>query len=231
MATNSEPTRAASTDEPRGSAFHRRDLLLLVVFLVAVGALAAVLIHGRPAAKVLGATSVKRSDYAGYVLDPAKPAPPLRLKSYLGASVNIADYRGKAVLVTFLYTHCPNVCPIIASKLHTALAQMPSSERREVEIIAVSVDPSGDTPASVAQFLAAHEMTGEMQYLLGTSGVLARVWTQWGVGSRRDSGNPELVAHTALIYGITGRGKIKTIYSSSFASSDIVRDVPKLAAA
>jgi len=70
-----------------------------------------------------------------------------------------------------------------------------------------------------------------MQYLLGTSAVLARVWSQWGVGSRRDAGNPELVAHTALVYGITGRGQIETIYSSSFAPSDIVRDVPKLAAA
>ena len=84
--------------------------------------------------------------------------------------------------------------------------------------------------ASVAQFLAAHEMTGRMQYLLGSASVLARVWSAWGVGSRRDTGNPELVAHTALVYGITAHGRIRTIYSSSFAPSDIVRDVPRLAA-
>ena len=41
---------------------------------------------------------------------------------------------------------------------------------------------------------------------------------------------PILVAHTALIYGITGHGKIKTVYSSSFTASEIVRDVPRLAA-
>ena len=231
MATDSEPTRAASTAEPGGSGFRRRDLLLLVVFLAAVGALALVLIHGKAPTKVLGSSSVRRSGYAGFVLDPAKSAPQLALRSYLGEPVNIADDRGKAVLVTFLYTHCPNVCPIITSKLHTALTQMPAGERREVRIIAVSVDPRGDTPASVAQFLAVHGMTGEMQYLLGTASALAKVWTEWGVGSRRDTGNPELVAHTALVYGITADGKIKTIYSSSFAPSDIVRDVPRLAAA
>jgi protein SCO1/2 len=230
MATDSEPTSAASSPEPSGSAFRRRDLLLALVFLVVVGALAAVLIHGRPAPTALGASSVRTSSYAGYELNPAKPAPPLTLKSYLGVPVNIADYRGKAVLVTFLYTHCPNVCPIITSKLHSALVAMPASERAEVEIIAVSVDPRGDTPASVAQFLAAHEMTGRMQYLLGSASVLARVWSAWGVGSRRDTGNPELVAHTALVYGITAHGRIRTIYSSSFAPSDIVRDVPRLAA-
>ncbi len=231
MATDSEPTNAASTPGPSGPAFRRRDLVLLVTFVVAVGALAAVLIHGPAKTKVLGASSVRSDSYAGFVLDPAKPAPPLALKNSLGEPVNIADYRGRAVLVTFLYTHCPNVCPIITSKLHTALVEMPSKERREVEIIAVSVDPRGDTPASVAQFLAAHEMTGKMQYLLGSASALTRVWAHWGVGSKGDAGNPELVAHTALIYGITGRGKIETIYSSSFAASDIVRDVRRLAAA
>ena len=220
MATDSEPTRAASTAEPNGPAFRRRDLLLLATFLLAVGALALVLIHGPSKPKVLGSNSVRSSSYSGLALD-----------NYLGQPVNIHEYRGKAVLVTFLYTHCPDVCPLIASMLHTALDEMSSSERREVQIIAVSVDPRGDTPATVAQFLAAHEMTGRMQYLLGSASVLPDVWARWGVGSTRDAGNPQLVAHSALIYGITGRGKIATIYPSSFTPSEIVRDVPRLAAA
>jgi protein SCO1/2 len=230
MATDSEPTSVVGAPGPSGPAFRRRDLLLLVSFLAASAPTAAVLIHGPAKTTVLGASSAQSSGYSGLVLNPAKPVPPLALKSYLGQPVNIAEFRGKAVLVTFLYTHCPDVCPLITSILRSALVEMPASERREVEIIAVSVDPRGDTPASVAQFLAAHEMTGKMQYLLGSAGVLARVWARWGVGSRRDAGNPELVAHTALIYGITGHGKIKTVYSSSFTASEIVRDVPRLAA-
>jgi protein SCO1/2 len=202
-----------------------------VTFLVAVGALAAVLIHGPAQTKVLGASSSKSSSYAGLALDPPKPAPPLALKNYLGQSVNIAQDRGRAVLVTFLYTHCPDVCPLITSKLHTALAEMRKSERREVAILAVSVDPRGDTPSAVAEFLAAHRMIGRMQYLIGSASVLGRVWAAWGVGSRRDTGNPELVAHTALIYGISADGKIETIYPSNFSAAEIVRDVPRLAAA
>jgi protein SCO1/2 len=230
MATDSEPTRVSTSAEHGGGALRRRDLAGLAVFLAAAGALAAILIHGPASAKVLGSSSVRSSAYAGFVLNPPRPAPPLALKSYLGVPVDLAEYRGKAVLVTFLYTHCPDVCPLMTSKLHTALGAMTARERREVAIIAVSVDPRGDTPATVRAFLAAHEMTGRMQYLLGSAAVLARVWAQWGVGSRRDAGNPELVAHTALIYGITADGKIKTIYSSSFAPSDIVADVPRLAA-
>jgi cytochrome oxidase Cu insertion factor (SCO1/SenC/PrrC family) len=74
-------------------------------------------------------------------------------------------------------------------------------------------------------------MTGRMQYLLGGASALSRVWARWGVGSARDTGNPELVAHTALVYGITGRGRIVTIYPSDFSAREIVRDVPRLAAA
>ena len=73
------------------------------------------------------------------------------------------------MLVTFLYTHCPDVCPLIASKLHTALTEMSAPSGARWQIIAVSVDPRGDTPATVAQFLADHQMTGQMQYLIGSA--------------------------------------------------------------
>jgi len=148
--------------------------------LLAVAAVVAVLVIGstgdtqRPG----GATATPSGRLAGLALTPAKPAPALALRNYLGTPVNIDAYRGKAVLVTFLYTHCPDVCPLIASKLHTALGQMPAAERREVQIIAVSVDPRGDTRSAVAQFLADHEMTGRMQYLVGSRSMLGPVWVR-----------------------------------------------------
>ena len=179
---------------------------------------------------MLGATSVRTSRFAGLAIVPAKAAPPLTLANYLGAPVDLAAYRGRAVLVTFLYTHCPDICPLIASRLHTALLTMGAAERREVQIIAVSVDPRGDTRSTVAQFLASHEMTGRMQYLIGSTAQLERVWAAWGIDAQRDA-NPELVAHSALIYGITAAGRIATIYPSNFAPSQIVHDVPRLAAA
>src|SRR6185369_17594645 len=54
---------------------------------------------------------------AAGVLEPVTAAPPLALHNSLGEPVNIDSYRGKAVLVTFIYTHCPDVCPLITSNL------------------------------------------------------------------------------------------------------------------
>lgn len=164
------------------------------------------------------------------VLSPPRPVPPLALRNYLGQPVNIDSYRGKAVLVTFLYTHCPDVCPLITANLHVAQNVMGPSTAAKAQIIAVSVDPRGDTPKSVAAFLAAHGMTGRMQYLVGSPTELERAWSAWGVGSERDAQQPALVNHSGLVYGITASGKQATIYAANFSPADIAHDVPLLAA-
>jgi protein SCO1/2 len=143
--------------------------------------------------------------------------------------VTLASYRGKAVLVTFLYTHCPDVCPLIASNLGVALNQLGARASR-ARLIAISVDPRGDTPAAVARFLATHRLAGRMEYLIGSSAQLARTWAAWSVGSTREIGQPDRVAHSALVYGITAGGVLKTLYPASFDPGQIVHDVPRLAA-
>ena len=91
--------------------------------------------------------------FYGTLALPAKQAPPIHLRNYLGRPVTLSQYRGKAVLVTFLYANCPDICPLIASNLRVAL-NMLGRRDSEVQVIAVSVDPRGDTPANVAQLRA-----------------------------------------------------------------------------
>ena len=182
---------------------------------------------GSKAKPITGTTQVAYKAEAE--LSPPAPAPPIVLHNYLGQPVDLASYKGKAVLVTFLYTNCPDVCPLITSNLRVAL-NMLGKRASQVQVIAVSVDPRGDTQANVARFVREHEMVGRMQYLIGSAGELAPTWAAWHVGSTREVGQPELVAHSALVYGITAGGVLKTIYPSTFEPSEIVHDVPKLAA-
>lgn len=174
-------------------------------------------------------TSAAPAYKAEALLSPPTPAPPIALRNYKGEPVNIEQYRGKAVLVTFIYDHCPDVCPLITANLHTAEGLMGPKLASKVQIIAVSVDAKGDTPKTVTHFLAVHEMTGKMQYLIGDQHELAKVWKAWGVGSERDAKDPDLVEHSGLVYGITASGKRTTLYSASFKPATIVHDVPLLA--
>jgi protein SCO1/2 len=204
-----------------------RLLLALLGLVAAAGVIAVLAVGGSSASKT---SSGKGTFDASGQLSPAQAAPPLALHNYLGQPVNIASYRGKAVLVTFLYTHCPDICPLITSNLRVAQNVMGAASASKAQIIAVSVDPRGDTSKAVAAFLAQHEMTGRMQYLVGSASELAAVWKAWGVGSERDAQQPQLVNHSGLIFGITASGKRQTLYAANFKPSDIAHDVPLLAA-
>jgi len=174
------------------------------------------------------ASSATSATFAGAAVTPLEFAPPIALRNSLGEPVTLTEYRGKVVLVTFLYTHCPDVCPLITANLQTRLAQL-GLKARGVQVIAVSVDPRGDTPKAVADFLHVHEMTGRMEYLLGSARHLGRTWKAWNVGSQKDASNPEFVAHSALVYGVSASGKLTTIYPANFKPADIAHDVPLLA--
>ena len=207
-----------------------RVLLALLVLVLIAGGVALATTGGSSGSGAGRAAAQKQSLDASGLLTPVRQAPPLALKNYLGQPVNIDSYRGKAVLVTFLYTNCPDVCPLIASNLRVAQNLMGEKTAANTQIIAVSVDPKGDTPKAVATFLAKHEMTGRMQYLVGSAHELAKVWQAWGVGSERDANQPQFINHSGLIYGITGSGKRLSIYAADFRPAEIAHDVPLLAA-
>jgi protein SCO1/2 len=206
-------------------------LLIALLALVVIAGGVALLTVGGSSAQQGSKAQAKQADFdAQGLLSPVAPAPPLALRNYLGQPVNIDSYKGKAVLVTFLYTNCPDICPLITSNLRVAQNLMGPGVSSKAQIIAVSVDPRGDTPKAVGAFLARHEMTGRMQYLIGSAPELARVWKAWGVGSERDDQQPQFINHSGLIYGVTGSGKRMTIYAASFQPAEIAHDVPLLAA-
>jgi protein SCO1/2 len=191
-------------------------VFVLVAFGVVVGGCGS---HAR--------TSDPASTFQGLAIQPQKPAPALALRNYTGQSVDLSTLRGNAVLVTFVYTHCPDVCPLIVSKLAAAQHEL-GQEARHLQIIAVTVDPKNDTPRAVTQFLAARGATGRMDYLIGTVAQLAPVWKAWGIEVIVNK-KGETQSHSALVLGIASSGKIVLVYPSNFTPAQVVHDVPILA--
>ncbi len=145
------------------------------------------------------------------------------LHNYRGAPVSLAALRGKAVFVTFVYVHCPNVCPLIVSNLAAAQRTLGSAARK-VRFIAVTVDPKGDTPATVKTFLTARGALG-IDYLLGSRAQLLPVWRAWHVIVTL---NAQALTHSDLTYGITASGKLAIVFPSDFNSGQIVHDAALL---
>jgi protein SCO1/2 len=211
-------TRSHPTSRRRPSA--ALLLVALSVLVAGCGGSTGATVKHQPAA-------TDNSRFSGGEATTPEPAPPLELHDSLGHLVNLREYRGKAVLVTFIYTHCPDVCPLIVSHLKTAQALL-GPKANGLQIVAVSTDPRGDTPKTVAAFLKAHGMTGRMEYLIGNRGELGRVWKGWNIVTRPAKAGRDLVGHSALVYGIGADGKITTLYPANFNPSQLVHDVPLL---
>jgi protein SCO1 len=219
-------------NEPPPDPIMSTDLLTMIRRLsrwlsLPLPVLALLLVAGCGGSASGGAANQHDLSYSGIAARPPKPAPPLRLRDSLGRTVDLRRYRGKAVLLTFIYTHCPDTCPLIVSHLRTAQAELGPAARR-LQIIAVSTDPRGDTPKTVATFLGKRGMSGRMEYLIGSRRELGRVWRAWDIVAKPAKSGRDLVEHSALIYGIAANGEITTLYPSNFKPSQVVHDVPLL---
>lgn len=106
------------------------------------------------------------------------PAPSFHLVDQTGGTITLAALKGHPVVLTFMYSHCPGPCPLFASKLYKA-SQALGKQAQQVTWLAVSLEPHGDTPASATQFVAAHQLTGRLHFLLGTTTQLEPVWNAY----------------------------------------------------
>lgn len=180
---------------------------------VAVAGLAAATVHAAaPAPRFQGAT----------LTHPAT-APDFALRDQRGRLVRLSRQRGKAVLVTFLYTHCPDVCPLTAANLNTALGLL-GAARDRVSVIAVSVDPVGDTRRAVATFARSHHLRPQFHYLTGDAPALERVWRAYRVKAVR-TGKDVGVDHTLYTLLIDRSGTARVLFDVQARPAAIAHDV------
>ena len=155
-------------------------------------------------------------------------APEIALNDYRGRPFRLIKLRGKLVYVTFVYAHCPDICPLILDALAETRSKLPDPSKAAV--VAISVDPKGDTPAAVAQLLRSKHLVGKLTYLIGTRGELRPVWDSFLATSSIDSTNPALVEHRAFVWAITPKGIARAFYPAGapLSISDLLHDAPIL---
>ncbi|HEY3961138.1 MAG TPA: SCO family protein [Gaiellaceae bacterium] len=174
------------------------------------------------AAKTPTFQAPKISPYKGLTV-PAKTAPLFTLHDDTGRAVSLASRRGGYTLVTFLYTHCPDVCPLIAANLNKALQELPKTN---VNVLAVSVDPKGDTPATVRAYVKAKHLVPRFHYLIGTKAQLAPIWKAYDVAAV--AANKSVVNHVAYTVLIDPNGKERLFYDAQVHAADVVHDLRTL---
>src|SRR5581483_2520527 len=108
-------TMAAVADRPAGKAAPR---LPLAVLMLGAGALLILVLGGLTLWRLQNAQPSGGTDLG------KTPAPNFTLVDQQGQQVSLAQFRGQPVVLTFLYTHCPDACPLIADQIRQATDQL-----------------------------------------------------------------------------------------------------------
>ncbi len=139
-------------------------------------------------------------------------------------SVSLQQFRGKAVLLFFGYTHCPDVCPTTMSNVADAMALLTKEEQVFVQPLFVTVDPLRDTVEHLAKYVSFFHPK-----LIGLSGSEAEVRkaaeafsVQYFLDDQADAGRDSYyMNHTSYLFLIDPKGKLVDLMSEHTSPADI----------
>ena len=212
-----------------------RNWLLALLLVACVGSLTAC---GGDDAPALAGTDLQEI-----------PSPGFALVDQRGQPVSLADLRGQAVALTFIYTSCPDVCPLIATKMRDAYERLSSDDRSRVALVAITVDPERDTAEALRAFTAQHDLADTPQWyaLTGERAALASVWKSYGIepgdflheanhaeghatvpAEHQAAASPEMLAHTDAIYFIDPEGRERALLRGDAAPEAIAQNLQVL---
>ena len=166
--------------------------------------------------------------FTGTVLTP-RPAPDFTLTAGDGRAFWLDSERGKAVILFFGYTHCPDVCPTTLAQLRLVVKALPAAEQSRVAVLFVTVDPQRDDPATMQRFVRLFDP--RFVGLTGSPDRLAPVLRAYHVFHQRLPGKTAagyLVAHTGAVYLIDPDGDLRVMHSWQDPPHAIAADVHAL---
>jgi protein SCO1 len=147
----------------------------------------------------------------------------LELVDHTGRPRRLEDWRGKAVVLFFGFTHCPDVCPTTLADIAQAVRSLGSDAQR-VQVLMVSVDPERDTPESLAKYVTAFDpqFLGLRGDLEATKKVAADFKIYF---EKRKQGGSYTIDHSAQSYVIDPQGRLRLLVRHDRIAQDLAADL------
>lgn len=153
-----------------------------------------------------------------------------RLTSETGDPVTAEDFGGKATLLYFGYSSCPDICPTTLARLAADIRTLKPARQERIQVLFVSVDPKRDDPARLRAYTDA--FGPEFIGLTGTEAELRelakRYRVTFGYGEPDADGN-YIVSHSAAVFGFDASGKARIMIQQSDSPDAVSADLARLA--
>jgi protein SCO1 len=152
------------------------------------------------------------------------------LVDHTGKSRQLADFRGKVVLLFFGYTHCPDVCPVTMAQFGTLMKELGPDAKR-VQVLFVTLDPERDTRELLAQYVPAFNpdflgLYGDMAMTQATARDF-HVFFEKQAGKTPDA---YTIDHTAGTYVFDTQGRLRLFVRYGQEGADLLTDLKTLLA-
>jgi protein SCO1/2 len=186
------------------------------------GALMLAALAALPACDKLGGA---RSPFQGVDVTGSDIAREFHLQDAAGKPRSLADFRGKVVVMTFGYTHCPDVCPLTLANLASAKKKL-GEDGKDVQVLFVTVDPTRDKPEILREYVPAFDPT--FIGLTGTPDQVTAVTKEFRVYAATREGKPGeeyTVDHSAQMFAFDKAGKIRLVFAPDMKSDAIASDL------
>jgi protein SCO1 len=156
------------------------------------------------------------------------PVPDFILEDHNGVPLSFESLRGHAIIINFMYTSCPDICPLLTASVKRVQDQLSASEQNNVRFLSITTDPEIDTPAILRAYAERHGVDlSNWSFLTGQLQTLAKVWQSFGVTVRKQAKG--LIDHTTLTTIVDAEGRMRFVYFGSYPNPDtMLRDLRTL---
>ena len=153
--------------------------------------------------------------FFGHPVGPEKVAYDFQLTNQEGIKTRMSHWRGKIVLFSFGFTHCPNVCPTILTNLLDVFRSLPPAQRDRVRIAFISVDPQRDAPSQLKNYLSYFDpafvgLSGSKDEIDRATGAFGASYAL--IHKPDDAPDNYNVMHSANVYLVNPKGEWEIIY-------------------
>ena len=137
---------------------------------------------------------------------PAKPAPAFTLVDQNGHTLSLSSFRGRAVVLEFMDTHCTDICPIVSQEFIDAYHDL-GAAAKQVVFVAINVNRYHARVADVAAFSREHQLNSipSWHFFTGSVATLSSVWKRYGIVVQAPSPNADII-HSSFVFFIDPNG-------------------------
>jgi protein SCO1/2 len=165
---------------------------------------------------------------AATLLPAPRPLPAFSLVNQEGEPFSKDSLTGRASVLFFGFTHCPDICPATLQQLAIARQRLAAKGGSFPNIILVSVDPERDTPDVMAEYVGHFDagitgVTGSVPDIEAFASALGIFFSKSGNGNENYN-----VDHSAAVLFINADAEWQAVFSAPHTVDDFVHDIPLL---